>query len=220
MIHYRHLDRIIVAWHCNRWTSSWICNQNKLSSSSLGRQDGVYLWIVPENSIPEPCIVPCPGFPALQPSVAFTHCGEVTADHCGMQHAAHTCRLVVLVYITRAVISNWCIEKIHSARGPAMMGAAMLKRHRFVRSGHHTVSYLVHAIGGRNVYAEESGAALVDIFKITNLVIFQIEDVWLTNLVIFQIEDVWLNLSYWFHECGWNVSQKTVTLKTLGPSRK
>ena len=28
----------------------------------------------------------------------------------------------------------WCIQKIHSARGYAMMGAATLKRHRFVRS--------------------------------------------------------------------------------------
>ena len=28
----------------------------------------------------------------------------------------------------------WCIQKIHSARGYAMMGAAMLKRHQFVQS--------------------------------------------------------------------------------------
>ena len=27
-----------------------------------------------------------------------------------------------------------CIQKIHSARGYAIMGAAMLKRHQFVRS--------------------------------------------------------------------------------------
>ena len=42
-----------------------------------------------------------------------------------------------------------------------MMGAAILKHHRFVQSGHCIVSHLVQAIGGRNVYAGESGAALV-----------------------------------------------------------
>ena len=35
---------------------------------------------------------------------------------------------------TLSVTNGCCIQKIHSARGYAMMGAAMLKRHQFVRS--------------------------------------------------------------------------------------
>ena len=35
---------------------------------------------------------------------------------------------------TSVCVQYWCIQKIHSTRGYAMMGAAMLKRHQFVRS--------------------------------------------------------------------------------------
>ena len=84
--------------------------------------------------------------------------GRNSNPHATLPHAA----VVFFMHPFNLLMCSWYIQKIHSARGYPMMGAAMLKHHQFVGSLCALYRLVVSSITFvRHLYVGESGAALV-----------------------------------------------------------